>query len=155
MRGRGFTLLELLVTLALVALFATMAQPLTELFVKRNQEADLRSALRQIRDALDAYKQAADEGRVTVSPGESGYPKSLTVLVQGVVDNKSPDKAVIYFLRRIPRDPMADRNLKPEETWGKRSYKSPWDRPRPGEDVFDVYSQSTEVGLNGIPYNEW
>jgi general secretion pathway protein G len=155
MRQRGFTLLELMVTLAIIALFATMAAPLAEMTVKRNQEADLRTALRQIREALDAYKQAADEGRIAIAVGESGYPKNLSVLVQGVVDAKSPDKAMIYFLRRIPRDPMADPKQPPEDTWGKRSYKSPYDRPRPGDDVFDVYSQSTEVGLNGVPYNEW
>jgi general secretion pathway protein G len=151
----GFTLIELLVSLALISLFATMALPLAELAVKRNQEADLRASLRQIRDALDAYKQAVDDGRITIRPGDSGYPKNLAVLVEGVVDNKSPEKNMIYFLRRIPRDPLADPRIPPEENWGKRSYKSPYDRPRPGDDVYDVFSLSTESGLNGIPYAEW
>lgn len=155
MKAKGFSLIELMVTLALISLFATMALPLAELAIKRTQEADLRSALRQIRDALDAYKQAADDGRVTTRPGDSGYPKTLGVLVEGVVDNKSPEKTTIYFLRRIPRDPLADPQVKPEDSWGKRSYKSPYDRPRPGDDVYDVYSLSTESGINGIPYNEW
>lgn len=155
MKTRGFTLIELLVTLALISLFATLALPLAELTVKRGQENDLRAALRQIREALDAYKQAADDGRVTISPGDSGYPKSLLVLVEGVVDNKSPERNRIHFLRRIPRDPFAAPTTKPEDGWGKRSYKSPYDRPRPGDDVYDVHSLSTESGINGIPYAEW
>lgn len=155
MRSRGFTLIELLVTLALLGLFATMALPLAELTVQRNKEIDLRLALRQIREALDAYKQAADDGRVTISPGDSGYPKTLEVLVRGVPDNKNPEGGLIYFLRRIPRDPFADPAEKAAATWGLRSYKSPWDRPQAGEDVYDIHSLSTERGINGIPYNEW
>jgi len=155
MKGRGFTLIELLVSLALISLFATLALPLAELSIKRTQESDLRAALRQIRDALDAYKQASEEGRVTLRPGDSGYPKTLGLLVEGVVDNKSPEKNMIYFLRRIPRDPFADPKLKAEDGWGLRSYKSPHDRPRPGDDVYDVYSLSSERGMNGIPYAEW
>jgi general secretion pathway protein G len=151
----GFTLIELLVTLALISLFATLALPLAELTVKRTQEAELRASLRQIREAIDAYKQAADEGRIAVRPGDSGYPGSLNMLVEGVTDLRSPVQQRLYFLRRIPRDPLADHVVKAESSWGKRSYKSPYDRPRPGDDVFDVFSLSTEVGINGIPYNEW
>lgn len=154
-RKSGFTLIELLVTLALISLFATMALPLAELTVKRNQEADLRASLRQIREALDAYKQAADDGKIMVRPGDSGYPADLKVLVEGAVDLRSPEKKRIHFLRRIPRDPLADPAVKAEDSWGKRSYRSPYDRPRPGEDVYDVYSLSTETGINGIPYSEW
>lgn len=152
---RGFTLIELLVTLALISLFATMALPLAELTVKRSQEADLRAALRDIREALDSYKKMADDGRVAVRPGDSGYPPRLDVLVEGVVDIKSPEQQKIYFLRRIPGDPLVDRSQKGEKGWGLRSYKSPHDRPRPGDDVYDVYSLSTGVGINGIPYSEW
>lgn len=155
MSSKGFTLIELLVTLALIALFATMALPMTELTVKRNQEAELRSSLRQIREALDAYKQAVTDGKIAVNLGESGYPKKLAVLAEGVVDQKSPEKNVIYFLRRIPRDPFADPGVRPEESWGLRSYQSPYDQPRPGDDVYDVYSLSTESGINGVPYREW
>lgn len=155
MRKNGFTLIELLVTMALISLFATMALPLAELTLKRTQEAELRTSLRQIREALDAYKLAADEARIAVRAGDSGYPPSLNVLVEGVVDIRSPEKRLIYFLRRIPRDPLADHGVKAENSWGKRSYKSPYDRPRPGDDVFDVYSLSTEAGINGIPYDEW
>ncbi len=151
----GFSLIELMVVLALIGLFATMALPLTELAVKRNQEIELRSALRQIREALDAYKQAADDGRVTVRPGDAGYPRTLGMLVDGVVDNKSPERRPIHFLRRLPRDPFAAPGVRAEESWGKRSYKSTYDRPQPGDDVYDVYSLSTGTGINGIPYHDW
>ena len=151
----GFTLIELLVTLALISLFATMALPLAELTVKRSQEAELRAALRTIREALDAYKQAVDDGRIALRPGDSGYPKNLNVLVEGVEDLQSPEKKLLHFLRRIPPNPLADPTLKAEKSWGQRSYKSPYDRPRPGDDVYDVYSLSTEAGINGVPYNEW
>ena len=155
MQKTGFTLIELLVTLALISLFATMALPLAELTIKRTQEAELRASLRQIREALDTYKRASEEGKIAVRPGDSGYPGNLNMLVEGVVDIRSPEKRLIYFLRRIPRDPFADRDVKAGESWGTRSYKSPYDRPRPGDDVFDVHSLSTEAGINGIPSNEW
>lgn len=152
----GFTLIEVLVTLAIVALLATMAMPLAELTVKRGHEQDLRRSLREIRTAIDAYKQAMDEGRINKTMGISGYPKSLEILVEGVEDVKSPSKARIYFLRRIPRDPFAtDTNLAAAATWGKRSYVSPPDDPKEGDDVFDVYSLHEGVGINGIPYREW
>jgi general secretion pathway protein G len=151
----GFTLIELLVTLALISLFATLALPLAELTVKRSQEVELRAALRQIREALDRYKQMADDARITLRPGDSGYPPTLNTLVEGVVDIKSPERQKIYFLRRIPRDPLAEPSLKADGSWGKRSYKSPYDRPRAGDDVYDVYSLSTGVGINGVPYSEW
>lgn len=154
-RRQGFSLIELMVVLALVGLFATMALPLAELAVKRNQEMELRSALREIREALDAHKQAADEGRITIRPGDSGYPRTLGVLVNGVADNKSPERRMIYFLRRVPRDPFAAPGAGAEDSWGKRSYKSPHHRPQAGDDVYDVYSLSQDSGLNGVPYHEW
>lgn len=152
---RGFTLIELVVAVALIALMATLALPLQELAVKRSREADLRDALRQIRTALDAHKQATVDGNIPAEPGGSGYPQSLVVLVNGVKDAKSPTGNLIYFLRRLPRDPFADPAAKPEEGWGLRSYQSPHDRPRPGKDVYDVYSLSDDAGINGIPYREW
>ncbi len=154
-RAGGFTLIELIVAIAILALFATLALPLQELTVKRSQEAELRAALRQIRAGLDAYKQAVDDGRVVVAVGASGYPKNLMLLVTDVRDAKSPTGLPIHFLRRIPRDPFADPALTPEETWGLRSYASAWNDPRPGEDVFDVNSKDDGVGINGVPYKEW
>lgn len=145
---RGFTLIEMLVTLAIVALLASMALPLSEMAVQRTREAELRQALRTLRGAIDAYKQAADENRVARKADESGYPPKLEVLVEGVRDAKDPKGAQIFFLRRLPRDPFGG-------DWGLRSYASPPDDPRSGKDVFDVYSQSEGVGLNGVPYREW
>lgn len=153
----GFTLIELVVTVAIVALLSTLAFPLAEVVVKRNKEQELRLALREIRSALDAYKQAVDEGRVEHSAEKSAYPESLKVLVDGVPDMSSPDrKKMIYFLRRIPRDPMfIDASRPADETWGKRSYESSYDAPEEGADVYDVYSLAQGTGLNGIPYRDW
>lgn len=153
--SRGFTLIELMVSVALIALFSTLALPLHEVTVKRTKEADLRTALRQIREGLDAYKQAGEEGRILVQPGDSGYPKNLLLLVSGVKDLRSPTGAPVHFMRRIPRDPFAPTDLRAEETWGLRSYLSAYDQPRKGEDVYDVYSLSPDNGLNGIPYRQW
>jgi len=155
-RARGFTLIELVITVAIIALLASVAMPLNELVVQRAKEQDLRRALREIRDGIDRYKEASDEGRITKKVGESGYPRKLEDLVAGVEDAKSPTPQQIYFLRRIPRDPFAsDPSLAPAETWGKRSYASPPDDPREGDDVFDVYSRATGTGINGRPYREW
>lgn len=156
-RQNGFTFIELAITVAIVALLATLVLPMAELAVKRDREQELRVALREIRTALDAYKQAVDDGRITSAADKSGYPPQLKLLVDGVTDEKSPDRnSKIYFLRRIPRDPMnTDASKADDETWGKRSYESGPDAPEAGDDVFDVYSQATDVGLNGVPYNEW
>jgi general secretion pathway protein G len=152
---KGFTLIELVITVAIIAVLASVALPLNELTVQRAKEQDLRRALREIRVGLDAYKQASDDLRI-VKPGPSGYPKRLEDLVEGVEDLKSPKKDKIYFLRRIPRDPFAtDENLGPAETWGKRAYASPPDDPKDGDDVFDVYTLAPGKGLNGRPYREW
>jgi len=154
--ARGFTLIELVITVAIVAILASVALPLNELVVQRGKEQDLRRALRDIREAIDRYKEASDEGRIPKRVGESGYPPRLEVLVAGVVDAKSPARARIYFLRRIPRDPLAsDPSLAPAETWGKRSYASPPDAPSEGDDVFDVYSRAPGTGINGRAYREW
>lgn len=156
-RGQaGFTLIELVVTATIVAIMATVALPLAELTVKRSRENDLRAALREIRGALDAYKQAVDEGRLPKKADESGYPPNLDVLVDGVEDAKSAKKTKIYFLRRLPRDPLhADAHAPAAQTWGLRSYDSPPDAPQEGKDVYDVYSLSGAEGLNGIPYRQW
>ena len=152
----GFTLIEVLVTLAIVALLASLAAPLSELVVKRAKEQDLRRSLRLIRDALDAYKRASDDGRIVRAPDQSGYPPSLQSLVDGIPDGRSPTGAKLYFLRHIPQDPFhPDVNARPAETWGLRSYASPADRPSPGKDVYDVYSLSDRKGLNGKPYRQW
>jgi general secretion pathway protein G len=154
--SKGFTLIELVITVAIVALLASIALPVSELAVQRTKEQELRRTLRQMRDAIDAYKQASDEGRVRKSVGDSGYPKKLEELAEGVEDQKSPKKDKIYFLRRIPRDPFAsDPTLSASANWGKRSYASPPDDPREGDDVFDVFSLAQGKGINGQAYRDW
>jgi general secretion pathway protein G len=155
-RAGGFTLIELIVTVAIVGVLAGAAMPLLEVTVTRQRELELQSALRQIRTAIDAYKTAWDEGRIPRQSGRSGYPRTLGELVNGVPDEKSARKADIYFLRRLPRNPLhSEPGASAEATWGKRSYASPPDFPREGDDVFDVYAPGPGVGLNGVPYREW
>jgi general secretion pathway protein G len=155
-RRLGFTLIELVIVVAIMAILVAGLMPLAELANQRGKEQDLRTVLRDIRTAIDAYKQAADEGRVARKADESGYPPSLEVLAGGVANEKDPEKRKIYFLRRIPRDPFfTDAEAPAEKTWGLRSYESPPDAPREGKDVFDVYSLATGKGLNGVPYKQW
>ena len=148
--------MELLVTIAILALIATMALPIVEIRVKMDQERALRTALREIRDALDAYRRAHDEGRIARVEGESGYPPSLLGLIRGVTDETDPAGRKLRFLVEIPRDPFhTDRKIPAEQTWGLRSYASPPEAPRPGTDVYDVYSLSPSKGLDGVPYAQW
>jgi general secretion pathway protein G len=153
---RGFTLIEMLVTLAIMAALAMVALPLTQVAAQREKEETLRLSLWRIRDAIDAYKVAADAGKLDRTTGDSGYPATLDVLVDGMPDKTSPTRSRLYFLRRIPRDPMCDCPSKGDaQTWGKRSYASPPESPGEGADVYDVYSLSEETGMNGIPYRKW
>ncbi len=151
----GFTLIELLVTVVIIAVLASVAMPLSALSQQRAKEKELREALREIRTAIDSYKQAVDEGRVARSLDQSGYPPKLSVLVKGATDVKSPVSKKIYFLRRVPRDPFADNEVDAESSWGTRSYDSLPEAPHAGKDVYDVYSRSDRTGLNGVPYREW
>jgi general secretion pathway protein G len=155
-RHFGFTLIEVAVTVAIVGILAAAAVPVLEMSAQRAKESELRADLRQIREALDAYRKAGDDGRIAKDAGGSGYPKNLEDLVVGVEDITSPNKARVYFLRRLPRDPFsADPALPAADTWGKRSYASPPDAPQAGDDVYDVYSLSPRIGLNGVPYRQW
>lgn len=178
--ARGFTLIELLAALAILAVMGMMAIAPLRAEVQRSKERELRAALQQIREAIDEYKRAGDEGRIAKSPDASGWPPSLDALVRGVPALAAPGTpqgtspgagAVaaapapfanagaaprrIYFLRRLPRDPFADAALPPERTWGLRSSASAPDDPQPGVDVFDVYSMSSGVGSNGVPFRRW
>lgn len=155
-RTAGFSFIELMASLAIMAVLLLIAVPATRMATQRHKEAELRSALAQIRGAIDRYKKAAEQGRIEVASGASGYPPDLVVLVEGVDDISSPDRRRLYFLRRLPRDPFDTRSdVPPEETWGLRSYESPPDDPAEGDDVFDVYSRSEGVALNGVAYREW
>ncbi len=153
---RGFTLIELVVTLALLGVLAMLAAPLAETAVQRSREQALRASLREIRDAIDRYHDAVLQGRVVRNLGDSGYPPSLAVLVSGVPDAQDPKGGRLYFLRRLPRDPFfADARADAASSWGLRSYASPPDEPREGDDVYDVYSTAAGSGLDGTPYREW
>lgn len=161
LRVKGFSLIELIVTLAIVAILASIALPLVSVTVQRSKENELRMHLRQIREAIDAYKKAADEGRVKKDIDETGYPPNLEILVEGAEDLKDPDKKKIKFLRRIPTDPMTTQapenefSLSKVNAWGLRSYESSADNPSEGKDVYDIYSLSSQVGTNGVPYAKW
>jgi len=155
-RQRGFTLIELVITVAIVGLLASAAAPLASMAIKREKESELRSALREIRIAIDAYRDASLTGHIKVEVDASGYPPDLKSLYEGVEDLSSPDKRMQYFMRRLPRDPFfPDGAVSAAESWGLRSYASPPDAPQPGADVYDVYSMSADRGLNGVPYHEW
>ncbi len=154
---RGLTLVELVVTMAILSVLAAVILPVAEVTVKRTKEIELRRALREIRTAIDNYKVDYDKavkentlpGGATV--GESGYPEDLEVLIEGV-DWGGPDKILKKYLRRIPPDPFDQY----DEGWGKRSYADDFDSTVwGGQDVYDVYSQSYNLGLDGTPYNTW
>lgn len=154
--SRGFTLIELVVTLALLGVLAMLAAPLAEVAAQRSKEQSLREALREIRDAIDRYHRAAEQGLVARHPGDSGYPPNLSVLVTGVPSTQDAKGARIYFLRRLPRDPFfRDGAVPAEATWGLRSYASAPDDPQAGDDVFDIHSLAQGEGLNGVALREW
>lgn len=146
----GFTLAELVTVAAVMTILTLVTLPVAKFTAKRTKEAELRQALRQMRSAVDEYKRYSDLGLLPVDLGTEGYPKDLEVLVEGVEIVGQVDKK-LKLLRRIPIDPMTGK-----DEWGLRSFQdSPDSTSWGGEDVFDVYSLSQGVGLNGVPYRKW
>ena len=149
-RQRGLTLVELIVAFTLLLILSTIALPLARVQVKRERERELRRGLREIRTAIDRYKEASDRGLIRVKLDSEGYPPDLEVLAEGVEVSASPDKK-LKFLRRIPRDPMTG-----STDWGLRSYQDDPDSTSfGGQNVFDVYTKSQDTALDGTRYSEW
>lgn len=157
--ARGFTLIEMVVVLTIVAILAMAAQPLHELALRRAQESALRLALRELRTAIDEYRLAVLQRRVAPGADGSVYPPTLLSLEQGVPvldeHGRPAADARLYFLRRLPRDPFADPSLPAHLSWGLRASTSPPDNPQPGDDVFDVHSRSPHTALDGTRHAEW
>jgi len=152
---RGYTFVEMLVVTALLGILASAIVPLTRVTVQRTREVELRRALREIRTAIDHYKDAADQGLIAareVQVRDEGYPESLDVLVEGVTAASDPmGRRKIRFLRRIPRDPMTR-----STEWGRRAYQdAPDTRSWGGQNVFDVYTTSDGTALDGTKYGDW
>ncbi|WP_374581721.1 type II secretion system protein [Pseudoduganella sp.] len=153
---RGFSLIELLAAAAIMGILAAVAVPVMETTLRREKERALRTALRDIRGAIDAYKAAVDAGRIAKVNGGTGYPPGLVDLAAGVKDLSNPSGPPVFFLRKVPRDPFhPDAKTPAASSWGLRDSASEPDAPKAGKDVFDVYSTSTREGLNGVPYSEW
>ncbi len=146
---RGFTLAEMVMVAAVVAMLATMVLPIAKFTVKRRKEADLRLSLRLMRNAIDEYKRLSDQGMIPVKLGSEGYPLELETLVEGVQPVGQLHKR--KFLRRIPVDPMTR-----EAEWGLRSYQDDFDSDSwGGENIYDVYSLSDSVAIDGTAYKDW
>lgn len=146
----GLTLLELVVASAILMVLATMALPLARVKIKRDKELELRRALREMRTAIDRYKDAADRGLIALEVDTEGYPPDLDTLVEGVALSGAPGRRM-RFLRRIPLDPMTN-----STDWGRRSVQDPPDsRYWNGKNVFDVYSRSSGTALDGTYYADW
>jgi general secretion pathway protein G len=148
--ARGFTLIELIITVTIVAILTALAVPLARNTIKREKEVALKQELREIRTAIDKYKDLSDRGIIQVKLGTEGYPESLNVLVEGVQMTGAVDKKV-KFLRRIPEDPMTN-----SMEWGMRSYQDdPKSQGWGGQNVFDVYTKSDGTALDGTKYKDW
>ncbi len=147
---RAFTLLELIVAMALILLLASAALPLARNQVKRAKEAELRRDLREMREAIDRYKDYADRGMIPSSPDTFNYPPDLKTLVDGVV-LRGTAKGKFKFLRKIPVDPMTGTN-----EWGMRAMQDDSDsKSWGGQDVFDVYTKSEGIAFDGTKYSDW
>lgn len=146
----GFSLIEMMATIAILSILATGIMPLSQVVYKRSREIELRRNLRLIRTAIDEYKKLVDENVIPVDADSTGYPPSLEILVKGV-DIHDVKNVKKKFLRRVPRDPMTE-----DGQWGLRSYADDYESTIwGGQDVYDVYSQSDKTALDGTSYREW
>ena len=152
--SKGFTFIELLVVTTIVLILASAIMPLSKVAVQRQREMELRRYLREMRGAIDKYKDAVDNGLVgsiDVKAGSEGYPPDLETLVEGVTVANDASGRKLKFLRKVPIDPMTH-----SVEWGLRSYQ---DKPDAtswgGQNVFDVYTKSTGTALDGTKYRDW
>jgi general secretion pathway protein G len=150
----GYTFVEVLIVTVILVILASAVLPLAEVTTQRHQEAELRRSLREIRTAIDGYKDAVDQGLIASAEVElesEGYPPNLEILVGGVRRSGDDSEQVLRFLRRIPVDPMTG-----ARDWGLRAYEDPpGTRSWSGRSVFDVYTKSRGVGLDGSEYRDW
>jgi general secretion pathway protein G len=151
---RGFTFIELLVVTSILIILASAIMPLTRVTLQREREGELRRALREMRTAIDKYKDAVDTGQIgstDVRAGSEGYPPDLDTLVEGVLKANDASGIKLKFLRRVPMDPLTH-----STEWGKRSYQ---DKPDSsswgGQNVYDVYTKAEGVALDGTKYKDW
>ena len=153
-RERGYSFIELLIVTAILFILASAVMPLAQVTSQRQREAELRANLRQMRTAIDRFKDAVDGGRISqmeLKPGSEGYPPDLETLVDGVPIQGDASGAMLKFLRRIPTDPMTK-----STDWGMRSYQDRPDARSWGrENVFDVYTKSEATALDGTKYRDW
>ena len=153
-------MIELLVVLAILGVLAAIAMPMAQMSAERSREAELKRALWEIRDALDAYHEGRMTGAIAPPTGADAsspaYPPNLHALTLLQPDLRAAHHGeYLRFLRQVPADPFADPTLNPEQTWGLRSFMSEADKPVAGTDVYDVYSRSTRTALNGVPLSQW
>ena len=151
---RGYTFIELLVVTTILLILASAVMPMAQVTSQRRREAEVRRALREMRTAIDAFKDAVDQGLIPTTelePGSEGYPPDLETLVEGISAANDATGRQLRFLRRIPIDPMTA-----GEDWGLRSYQdSPTSTSWGGENVFDIYTTSGGTALDGTRYRDW
>ena len=151
---RGFTFIEMIVVTTILLVLASTVMPLAQVTMQRQREAELHRALREMRTALDKFKDAVDQGRIAqteLSPGSEGYPPDLETLVEGVPIQNDASGAKLKFLRKIPTDPMTN-----SSEWGLRAYQDKPDSTSWGRgNVFDIYSKSSATALDGTKYKDW
>ena len=153
-KTEGYSFIELIVVTTILLILASAALPLAQVTAQRSREAELRRSLRELRVAIDRFKDAVDRGQIPTTelePGSEGYPPDLDTLVEGVAAANDASGRMLKFLRRVPVDPMTR-----EAEWGRRAYKdSPTSTTWGGGNVYDVYSLAEGTALDGTRYRDW